>query len=160
MYNKAILIGRLTADPELKQTPNGVSVCSFSIACDRPFSSKSGEKQTDFINIVAFDRAGEFAEKYFRQGMRVLVSGRIQTGSYVNKDGQKVYTTDIIVDDQEFADSKGQGGDNSSFGGGNSYGGGNRGGYQQATRPAPSSAIGDGFMNIPDGVEDEGLPFN
>ena len=92
--------------------------------------------------------------------MRVLVSGRIQTGSYVNKDGQKVYTTDIIVDDQEFADSKGQGGDNSSFGGGNSYGGGNCGGYQQATRPAPSSAIGDGFMNIPDGVEDEGLPFN
>ena len=100
--------------------------------------------------------------------MRVLVTGRIQTGSYVNKDGQKVYTTDIIVEDQEFADSKNQGGDsgfggssygNSSFGGGNSYGG-NRGGYQQATRPAPSSAIGDGFMNIPDGVEDEGLPFN
>ncbi len=117
-------------------------------------------EETRTAIIVAFDRAGEFAEKYFRQGMRVLVSGRIQTGSYVNKDGQKVYTTDIIVDDQEFADSKGQGGDNSSFGGGNSYGGGNRGGYQQATRPAPSSAIGDGFMNIPDGVEDEGLPFN
>ena len=104
---------------------------------------------------MAFDRAGEFAEKYFRQGMRVLVSGRIQTGSYVNKDGQKVYTTDVIVDDQEFADSKGQGG-------GDSFGGsmGRSGGYQQATRPAPSSAIGDGFMNIPDGVEDEGLPFN
>ncbi len=91
----------------------------------------------------------EFAEKYFRQGMRVLVSGRIQTGSYVNKDGQKVYTTEVILDDQEFADSKGAASDMS--------------GYQHsapAQRPAPTSAIGDGFMNIPDGVEDEGLPFN
>ena len=89
----------------------------------------------------------------------MLVSGRIQTGSYVNKDGQKVYTTDVIVEDQEFADSKNQSGD-SGFGGG-SYGGNNsRSSYQQGTRPAPSSAIGDGFMNIPDGVEDEGLPFN
>ena len=98
----------------------------------------------------AFDRAGEFAEKYFRQGMRVLVSGRLQTGSYVNKDGQKVYTTEVILDDQEFADSKGA---SSEMGGG----------YTQsapAQRPAPASAIGDGFMNIPDGVEDEGLPFN
>lgn len=92
--------------------------------------------------------------------MRVLISGRIQTGSYVNKDGQKVYTTDVIVDDQEFADSKNQSSGDSGFGGG-SYGGGNsRESYQQGTRPAPSSAIGDGFMNIPDGVEDEGLPFN
>ena len=98
---------------------------------------------------MAFDRAGEFAEKYFRQGMRVLVSGRLQTGSYVNKDGQKVYTTEVILDDQEFADSKGASSD--------------MGGYGQsapAQRPAPASAIGDGFMNIPDGVEDEGLPFN
>ena len=83
--------------------------------------------------------------------MRVLISGRIQTGSYTNKDGQRVYTTEVIVDDQEFADSKG-----ASDGG---YG--NGGGYQPAPqRPAPTSAIGDGFMNIPDGVEDEGLPFN
>ena len=96
---------------------------------------------------------GEFAEKYFRQGMRVLVTGRIQTGSYVNKDGQKVYTTDVIVEDQEFADSKSR----HSDGG---YSGSSRQSYQQVTRPAPSSAIGDGFMNIPDGVEDEGLPFN
>ena len=125
-----------------------MAIARYTLAVDRRGRrSQDGDQgQTaDFINIVAFDRAGEFAEKYFRQGMRVLVSGRIQTGSYVNKDGQKVYTTDIIVDDQEFADSKGQGGDNSGFGGGNSYGGGNRGGYQQGTRPAPSSAIGDGF---------------
>ena len=163
--NRVILVGRLTRDPEVRysQGERSMAIARYTLAVDRRGrrSQDSDQGQTaDFINIVAFDRAGEFAEKYFRQGMRVLVSGRIQTGSYVNKDGQKVYTTDIIVDDQEFADSKGQGGDNSSFGGGNSYGGGNRGGYQQATRPAPSSAIGDGFMNIPDGVEDEGLPFN
>ena len=162
--NRVILMGRLTRDPEVRysQGERSMAIARYTLAVDRRGRrGQEGSDQTaDFINCVAFDRAGEFAEKYFRQGMRVLVSGRIQTGSYVNKDGQKVYTTDIIVDDQEFADSKGQGGDNSSFGGGNSYGGGNRGGYQQATRPAPSSAIGDGFMNIPDGVEDEGLPFN
>ena len=162
--NRVILMGRLTRDPEVRysQGERSMAIARYTLAVDRRGRrGQDGNDQTaDFINCVAFDRAGEFAERYFRQGMRVLVSGRIQTGSYVNKDGQKVYTTDIIVDDQEFADSKGQGGDNSSFGGGNSYGGGNRGGYQQATRPAPSSAIGDGFMNIPDGVEDEGLPFN
>ena len=171
--NKVILMGRLTRDPEVRysQGERSMAIARYTLAVDRRGRrSQDGDQgQTaDFINIVAFDRAGEFAEKYFRQGMRVLVTGRIQTGSYVNKDGQKVYTTDIIVEDQEFADSKNQGGDNgfggssygnSSFGGGNSYGG-NRGGYQQGTRPAPSSAIGDGFMNIPDGVEDEGLPFN
>ncbi len=173
--NKVILMGRLTRDPEVRysQGERSMAIARYTLAVDRRGRrSQDGDQgQTaDFINIVAFDRAGEFAERYFRQGMRVLVSGRIQTGSYVNKDGQKVYTTDVIVEDQEFADSKNQGGDNSTFGG-NSYGGGNtfgggstfggnRGGYQQATRPAPSSAIGDGFMNIPDGVEDEGLPFN
>ena len=163
--NKVILMGRLTRDPEVRysQAAEPLAIARYTLAVDRRFQRRdnSGNEQTaDFISCVAFGRNGEFAEKYFRQGMRVSVSGRIQTGSYVNKDGQKVYTTDIIVDDQEFADSKGQGGDNSGFGGGNSYGGGNRGGYQQGTRPAPSSAIGDGFMNIPDGVEDEGLPFN
>ena len=169
--NKVILMGRLTRDPEVRysQGERSMAIARYTLAVDRRGRrSQDGDQgQTaDFINIVAFDRAGEFAEKYFRQGMRVLITGRIQTGSYVNKDGQKVYTTDVIVEDQEFADSKNQGGDNGSYGGnggygGNgNYGGGNRGGYQQATRPAPSSAIGDGFMNIPDGVEDEGLPFN
>ena len=169
--NKVILMGRLTRDPEVRysQGERSMAIARYTLAVDRRGRrSQDGDQgQTaDFINIVAFDRAGEFAEKYFRQGMRVLITGRIQTGSYVNKDGQKVYTTDVIVEDQEFADSKNQGGDNGSYGGnggygGNgNYGGGNRGGYQQATRPAPSSAIGNGFMNIPDGVEDEGLPFN
>lgn len=154
--NRVILMGRLTRDPEVRysQGERSMAIARYTLAVDRrgrrSQDGGSDQQTADFINIVAFDRAGEFAEKYFRQGMRVLVSGRIQTGSYTNKDGQKVYTTDVIVDDQEFADSKGAAGD---MGGG----GGN---YQQASRPAPTSAIGDGFMNIPDGVEDEGLPFN
>ena len=153
--NRVILMGRLTRDPEVRYTQGerSMAVARYTLAVDRRGARKSqdGNEQTaDFINIVAFDRAGEFAEKYFRQGMRVLVSGRIQTGSYTNKEGQRVYTTDIIADDQEFADSKNASGGNEG-GYGNSY---------QQSRPAPSSAIGDGFMNIPDGVEDEGLPFN
>lgn len=152
--NRVILMGRLTRDPEVRysQGERSMAIARYTLAVDRRGrrSQDGGEQTADFINIVAFDRAGEFAEKYFRQGMRVLISGRIQTGSYTNKDGQKVYTTEVIVDDQEFADSKGAaGGDNS----------GNFG-YQPTSRPAPASAIGDGFMNIPDGVEDEGLPFN
>lgn len=154
--NRVILMGRLTRDPEVRysQGERSMAIARYTLAVDRRGRrNQDGNEQTaDFINIVAFDRAGEFAEKYFRQGMRVLVSGRIQTGSYTNKDGQRVYTTDIIVDDQEFADSKGAAGN-----GGQDHGGY---GYQQTSRPAPTSAIGDGFMNIPDGVEDEGLPFN
>ena len=139
-------MGRLTRDPEVRysQGERSMAIARYSLAVDRKGrrNQDSNEQTADFINCVAFDKAGEFAEKYFRQGMRVLVSGRIQTGSYTNKDGVKVYTTDIVVEDQEFADSKGAAGDN-----------------QQQSRPEPSS-VGDGFMNIPDGVEDEGLPFN
>lgn len=152
--NRVILMGRLTRDPEVRysQGERSMAIARYTLAVDRRGRrSQDGSEQTaDFINIVAFDRAGEFAEKYFRQGMRVLVSGRIQTGSYTNKEGQRVYTTEVIVDDQEFADSKGASGGSSDMGGG----------YQPTSRPAPTSAIGDGFMNIPDGVEDEGLPFN
>ena len=151
--NRVILMGRLTRDPEVRysQGERSMAIARYTLAVDRRGRrGQDGNDQTaDFINCVAFDRAGEFAEKYFRQGMRVLVSGRLQTGSYVNKDGQRVYTTEVILDDQEFADSKGAASD--------------MGGYGQsapAQRPAPASAIGDGFMNIPDGVEDEGLPFN
>ena len=151
--NKVILVGRLTRDPEVRysQGREALAIGRYTIAVDRKYK-REGEPTADFIPCVAFDRAGEFAEKYFHQGMRVLVSGRIQTGSYINRDGQKVYTTEVIVDDQEFADSKGAAADMS--------------GYRSAApapapqRPAPSGAIGDGFMNIPDGVEDEGLPFN
>ena len=150
--NRVILMGRLTRDPEVRysQGERSMAIARYTLAVDRRGRrSQDGAEQTaDFINIVAFDRAGEFAEKYFRQGMRVCVSGRIQTGSYTNRDGQKVYTTEVIVEDQEFAESK------------NAASGNSDGGYRPAERPAPSSAIGDGFMNIPDGVEDEGLPFN
>ena len=159
--NKVILMGRLTRDPEVRysQGERSMAIARYTLAVDRRGRrSQDGDQgQTaDFINIVAFDRAGEFAEKYFRQGMRVLVSGRIQTGSYVNKDGQKVYTTDIIVEEQEFAESKAASDRNSSdFAANNNYGGG----YQQSGRPVPSQAPSDGFMNIPDGIDEE-LPFS
>ncbi|MDF2886605.1 MAG: single-strand binding protein [Lacrimispora sp.] len=142
--NRVILMGRLTRDPEVRysQGERSMAVAKYTLAIDRRGRrNQEGNEQTaDFINCTAFDKAGEFTEKYFRQGMRVLVSGRIQTGSYTNKEGVKVYTFDVIVDDQEFADSKNASGDNS--------------------KPDPYGAVGDGFMNIPDGVEDEGLPFN
>ena len=146
--NRVILMGRLVRDPEIRYTSGerSMAVARYTLAVDRRGRArgKDNEPTADFINIVAFDKAGEFVEKYFRQGLRVLVSGRIQTGSYTNKEGQKVYTTDVIAEDQEFADGK-------SSAGGNSSG-------QQGS--GTSDAIGDGFMNIPDGVEDEGLPFN
>ena len=146
--NRVILMGRLTKDPDIRYTQGerSMAIARYTLAVDRRGrrgQDSSAEQQTaDFINCVAFDRAAEFAEKYFRQGMRVLVSGRIQTGSYVNQEGRKVYTTDIILDDQEFADSKGASG---------------RGPEQRQVQGAD---IGDGFMSIPDGIEDEGLPFS
>ena len=142
--NKAILMGRIVRDPEVRysQGERSMAIAKYSLAVDRRGRRNDNDQTADFINIIAFDKAGEFAEKYFRQGMRVLVSGRIQTGSYTNKDGVKVYTTDIVVEDQEFADSKGAAGES-----------------HQQSRPEQSN-IGDGFMNIPEGVEDEGLPFN
>ena len=143
--NKVILMGRLTRDPEVRysQGERTMTLAKYTLAVDRRGRrSQDGNEQTaDFLNCVAFDRAGEFAEKYFRQGMRVLISGRIQTGSYINKDGIKVYTTDIIVEDQEFADSK-----RAASGG------------QTNGRPEPADA--DGFVNIPDNLEDDSLPFN
>ena len=150
--NKVILMGRLTRDVEMRQTPNGVSLARFSIAVNRRFAGKDAQQQADFINCVAFGRSGEFAEKYLHQGTKIAVAGRIQTGSYTNRDGQKVYTTDVVVEEQEFAESKNAGGNN--------------GGYSapQHNNPAPSantSDLGsaDGFMNIPDGIDEE-LPFN
>ena len=151
--NKVILMGRLTRDPEVRYTQGerSMAVARYTLAVDRRRRTGNGDNQTaDFIQCVAFDRAGEFAEKYFHQGIKVLVTGRIQTGSYTNRDGQKVYTTDVIVEDQEFAESKNASA--SSMSGGPAP--------APAERPAPAAAIADGFMNIPDGVEDEGLPFN
>ena len=147
--NKVILMGRLTRDPEVRYSAgeNALAIARYTLAVDRRFR-RDGEASADFINCVAFGRQGEFAEKYMKQGTKIVISGRIQTGSYTNRDGVKVYTTDVVVEECEFAESK------------NAASGNSDGGYRPAERPAPSSAIGDGFMNIPDGVEDEGLPFN
>ena len=106
MYNKAILVGRLTADPELKQTLNGVSVCSFSIACDRAFSGRNGERQTDFINIVCWRQTAEFVARYFTKGKPILICGSLQTRSWVDKDVNKRYTTEVVADEATFVERK------------------------------------------------------
>ena len=144
--NKVILMGRLTRDPEVRYSAgeNALAVARYTLAVDRRFR-RDGEASADFIGCVAFGRAAEFAEKYFRQGLKVVVTGRIQTGSYTNRDGQRVYTTDVVVEDQEFAESKAANTNN------------NGGSFEQASPIA--SAANDGFMNIPAGVEDEGLTF-
>ena len=142
--NKVVLMGRLTADPEVRysQGEKATAIARFSVAVNRRFK-RDGEPDADFINCVAFGKTGEFMEKYFRKGNRIALSGRIQTGSYINKDGNKVYTTDIMVEEVEFCESK------------NSTNVGN----QPADRPTPSAASSDGFMSIPDGIEEE-IPFN
>ena len=147
--NKVILMGRLTRDPEIRysQGERSMAIARFTLAVDRRRRSDNGnnDQTADFITCVAFDRQAEFAEKYLHQGTKMLVTGRIQTGSYTNKEGQRVYTTEVMVEELEFAESK-SASENS--------------GYSAPSRPMPSAAAGDGFMNIPDGVEDEGLPFN
>lgn len=146
--NKVILMGRLTRDPEVRysQGENAVAVARFTLAVDRRFK-KQGESEADFISCVAFGKTAEHAERYYRQGIKIVVAGRIQTGSYTNKEGQKVYTTEVVIEETEFAESKGASGSTDS------------GGYQPPARPNPSAAVGDGFMNIPEGIDEE-LPFN
>ena len=148
--NKVILMGRLTRDPEVRysQGANSLAIARYTLAVDRRFR-REGEATADFINCVAFGKQAEFSERYLRQGVKIAVTGRIQTGSYTNRDGQKVYTTDVVVEEQEFAESKGSADVNR---GNNSF---------QAAAPAPAPAFdaGDGFMNIPDGIDEE-LPFN
>ena len=146
--NNAILMGRLTRDPEVRysQGDNATAVARYTLAVDRRFNRNNDDQTADFINCVAFGRSGEFAEKYLHKGTKIAITGRIQTGSYTNKDGVKVYTTDVVVEDQEFAESK------------NSAGSADNSGFAPAGRPAPAAA-GDGFMNIPDGIDEE-LPFN
>jgi len=134
--NKVILMGRLTRNPEVRYSQNEkpTAVTRYTLAVNKKFK-REGESDADFINCVTFGRSAEFAEKYFKQGIRIVISGRIQTGSYVNKDGVKVYTTDIVVEEQEFAESK-----------------------KASSNEIPSES-GDGFMNIPDGIDEE-LPFS
>ena len=149
--NKVILMGRLTRDPEVRysQGDSASAVARYTLAVDRRFK-RDGEQSADFINCVAFGRAAEFAERYLRQGVKIAVTGRIQTGSYTNRDGVRVYTTDVVVEEQEFAESKAASASNSGY---------QNNSYQAAPAPSPSVDIGDGFMNIPDGIDEE-LPFS
>lgn len=145
--NKVILMGRLTRDAEIRysQGDNASAVARYSLAVDRRGRGNGTEEQTaDFINCVSFGKTAEFLERFGRKGTKFLVEGRIQTGSYTNKDGQKVYTTDVVVDQVEFAESKSASGSNGGF---------------APSAPAPSAAADAGFMNIPDGIDEE-LPFN
>lgn len=139
--NKVILVGRLTRDPEVRysQGENTMAIARYTIAVNRRFK-REGDPEADFIRCVVFGRAAEFAEKYFRQGLRFAISGRIQTGSYTNKEGGKVYTTEVVVEEQEFAESMAERE------------------HTQTPASAPESS-GDGFMNIPEGIDEE-LPFH
>ena len=154
--NKVILMGRLTRDPEVRysQGERQMAIARYTLAVDRRgrANTSNGEQTADFIQCVAFDRSAEFAEKYFHQGTKLVVTGRIQTGSYVNKDGQKVYTTEVVVEDQEFAESKASS---------DSYAASHprTEAAPAPSMPSPSAASADGFMNIPDGIDEE-LPFN
>lgn len=129
--NNVSLVGRLTRDPEIKTTNSGSTYARFSIAVDR----RGKDAGTDFINIVAFGKTSEFIERYFRKGQRIGINGRIQTGSYEGKDGKKVYTFDVIAENVEFVESK-----------------------SASSSATPANA--DGFVNVPDDLEDDGLPFN
>lgn len=137
--NKVILMGRLTRDPEVRysQGEPPVAVARFTLAVDRRYKTENGPT-ADFIGCVAFGKNAEFIEKYFRQGIKVLIAGRIQTGSYTNREGKKVYTTDIVVEEQEFAESKKT---------------------NEQNNPSAISENEDGFMNIPEGIDEE-LPFH
>lgn len=138
--NKVILIGRLAADPEVRysQGENATAIARYRLAVDRRYK-REGEQTADFISCVAFGKNGEFVEKYLHKGTKIAISGRIQTVSYTNKDGQKIYTTDVVVEEHEFCESKSAG---------------------SATGASPySQADENGFMNIPDGIDEE-LPFS
>lgn len=141
--NKVILMGRLTRDPEIRysQGEKATAIARYTLAVDRRFK-RDGDQTADFINCIAFGKLGEFAEKYLRQGTKITVCGRIQTGSYTNRDGVKVYTTDVVVEEQEFAESKSK-----------------QSNVQTGPSPYGPTPEGDGFMNIPDGIDEE-LPFN
>lgn len=144
--NRVILIGRLTRDPDVRysQGAEPLAIARYTLAVDRRGRRDTNSDQSaDFISCVAFGRNGEFAEKYLKQGTKIAVTGRIQTGSYTNKDGNKVYTTDVVVEDHEFVESKGAG---------------DSGSYQAPERPEPSNASAEGFMSIPEGIEND-LPF-
>lgn len=143
--NKAILIGRLTRDPEVRysQGENSIAIARYTLAIDRP-KNKDGEATADFISCVAMGKNGEFAEKYLRKGSKIAIEGTIRTGSYTNKDGQKIYTTDVLVNQHEFCESKGMSEEDKNA--------------RDEALLGNSQADENGFMNIPDGIDEE-LPF-
>lgn len=148
--NKVILMGRLTRDPEIRysQGETATAVARYTLAVDRRFRREGSDQTADFIGCVAFGRQAEFAEKYLHQGIKIAITGRIQTGSY-QKDGQRIYTTDVVVEEQEFAESKSASENNSGY----------HNNMSAPAKPDPDMAAGDGFMNIADGIDEE-LPFN
>ena len=148
--NKVILMGRLTRDPEVRysQGERQMAIARYTLAVDRRGrNATAGEQTADFLPCIAFDKAAEFAEKYFHQGTKIVAEGRIQTGSYQDKDGKTVYTTEVVVENQEFAESKAASENNAGF-------------APQPAAAAPTAPAGDGFMNIPDNIDDSELPFN
>lgn len=152
--NKVILMGRLTRDPEVRYSNNAngeqLAIARYTLAVDRRTKAQEGQNNADFIRCVGFGRSGEFAEKYFHQGTKIVVEGRIQTGSYQDKDGKTVYTTEVVVENQEFAESK-HASDNYNAQNQNPS-------VPETTQPMPDP--GTGFTDIPDNVDDSGLPFN
>ena len=138
--NKVVLMGRLTRDPEVRYAQGEMAIGRYTLAVDRRFK-RDGEATAYFINCVAFGKQAEFAERYFRQGLKIIICGRIQTGSYTNREGRKIYTTDVVVEEQDFAESKG---DSSRASG---------------TAAGELTKDEDGFMNIPEGIEEE-MPFS
>lgn len=150
--NKVILMGNLTRDPEMRysQGENSLAIARFSLAVNRRFA-RQGDPDVDFFNCTAFGKQAEFVEKYFKQGSRMLMTGRVQNDNYTNKNGEKVYSVQIIADEIEFAERKSAS---------DQFAGGNTGGFNEGNKaPEPAAAAGDDFMNIPDGI-DESLPFN
>ena len=143
--NRTILIGRLTRDVDIRysQGQNQTAIARYTLAVDRKFKDSNGNYTADFINCVAFGKSAEFAEKYFHKGLKIAVVGRLQSGSYTDKDGRKVYTTDVVVEEQEFCESKGNS---------------NQPSGQQSVGQNTSS--NDGFLNIPEGLDDDTLPFD
>lgn len=139
--NSVNLTGRLTRDPDIRYTDGGTSIARFSIAVDRKFTNENGPK-ADFPNIIAFGKTAEFIEKWFTKGMKIEITGRIQTGSYTNQDGAKVYTTDVVAENVGFGESKSASSANRN--------------PEHGSKPSPGD---DDFMSIPDGLDDE-LPFN
>ncbi len=148
--NKSFLLGRLARDPSTTYTPDGLAITRYTLAVNRMKTKNNEDPGADFIQCVAFGKSAEFAEKYFKKGTKLVIVGRIQTGSYTDKDGNKVYTTEIVIEQQEFAESKGSSSDREAR---------DQASAEAAGVSGSSQADTDGFMNIPEGIEEE-LPFN